>query len=102
MKLFGPSAKRYVWPKPKTAHQHSETVMAVSYCGDAFHQHVLGNWSGMCKVDEAIYMTIFKENPFLLAKDLRVEWRFTFQEDNNPNYTARATLQWFKTKNVNV
>ena len=52
------------------------------------------------KMDGAKYQAILEENLFQSARDLRLRRRFTFQQDND--HTARATLEWFKAKNVNV
>ena len=53
-------------------------------------------------MDGAKYRTIFEENPLESAKDLRLGQRFTFQQDNEPKHTARATMEWFRSKNMHV
>ena len=50
----------------------------------------------------AKYREILEGNLFQSSRDLRLEWRFTFQQDNDPKHTAKATLQWFKGKHLNV
>ena len=44
----------------------------------------------------------FEGNLFQSSRDLRLGRRFTFQQDNDPKHTAKATLEWFKVKHLNV
>ena len=53
-------------------------------------------------MDGAKYREILEENLFQSARDLGLGRRFTFQQDNDPKHTAKATLEWFKNKNLNV
>uniref|UniRef100_A0A4W5RAB2 Glyoxalase domain containing 4 n=1 Tax=Hucho hucho TaxID=62062 RepID=A0A4W5RAB2_9TELE len=39
---------------------------------------------------------------FVSSRDLRLGRRFTFQQDNDPKHTGKATLDWFKGKHLNV
>ena len=48
---------------------------------------------------EPKYRQILEEKS---AKDLRLWRRFTFQQDNDPKHTAKATLEWLQNKNVKV
>ena len=36
------------------------------------------------------------------AKDLRKGPTFTFQQDNDPKHTVRATMEWFRSKHIHV
>ena len=38
----------------------------------------------------------------LSSRDFRLGRRFAFQQDNDPKHTAKATLEWFKRKHLNV
>ncbi|MGH0128342.1 UNVERIFIED_CONTAM: hypothetical protein FKN15_055768 [Acipenser sinensis] len=53
-------------------------------------------------MDGAKYREILEGNLFQSFRDLRLGRQFTFQQDNDPNYTAKATLEWFKGKHLNV
>ncbi len=54
------------------------------------------------KVNGAKYRDIFNENLFHSAQDLRLGRRFTFQHDNDPKHTAKATQVWLRDNSVNV
>ena len=54
------------------------------------------------KMDGAKYRTILEENLLESAKDLRLGWSFTFQQDNEPKHTVRAIMEWFRSKNMHV
>lgn len=47
-------------------------------------------------------MGILEENLLEAAKDLSLGCRFTFQEDNDPKYTVRASMECFRSKNIHV
>ena len=53
-------------------------------------------------MDGAKYRDISEGNLFQSSRDLRLGRMFTFQQDNDPKHTAKATLNWFKGKHLNV
>ena len=51
-------------------------------------------------MDDAKYREILEGNLFQSTGDLRLGRRFTFQQDNSPKHTAKATLPSFKGKHL--
>ena len=46
------------------------------------------------KMNGAKYREILDENLLQSAQDLRLGRRFTFQQDKDPNHTAKTTQEW--------
>ena len=68
-------------------------VVAELCCGDV-------RIEGM--IDGAKYREILEGNLCQSSRYLRLGRGFTFQQDNGPKHTAKATLKWFKGKHLNV
>ena len=78
-------------------------VVTLSCCGDVFKSAGTGKLvriEGM--MDDAKYREILEGNLFQSPSDLRLGRRFTFQQDNDPKHTAKATLKLFKGIHLNV
>ena len=54
------------------------------------------------KKNGAKYREILDENLLQSAQDLRLERRFTFQQDNDAKHTAKTTQEWLQDKSLNV
>ena len=54
------------------------------------------------KMDGAKYRRILEENLLHSARKLKLGWKFTFQHDNDLKHTAKAILEWFRNKKINV
>ena len=50
------------------------------------------------KMDGATYRKIPEENLLPSARKLKLGRKFTFQLDNDPKHTAKATLEWLRKK----
>ena len=53
-------------------------------------------------MDGAKYREILEGNLFQSSRDLILGQRFTIQQDNDPKQTAKATLEWFNGKHLNM
>ena len=77
-------------------------VVAASCYGDDFQ------WQGQTLVriertyNGAKYRQILEENLLQSAKDLRLQRRFAFQQDNDPKHSAKAIRERLQNKNVKV
>ena len=54
------------------------------------------------KMDSAKFQQILEESLQPSARKLKMGRWFTFQHDNDPKNTTKATIQWLKDKKVNV
>lgn len=58
----------------------------------------------MLRVDRmkggAKYCLILLNSLLEAAKDLRLGWMFIFKQDSNTKYTARITMEWFRSKPI--
>lgn len=107
--LFGHKGKCYLWQQPNTSHHPKSTVPTVKHGGGSI---MLWGYFAAAgpgklvriegKMDGAKCRDILGQNLFKSACDLRLGWRFTFQQDNNPKHTAEATLEWLKEKKLYV
>lgn len=95
--------------KPITAHYPEHTIPIMKHCGDiimlcgcVFLQWGQGNWSVYEIMDGVIYQPILKENLLQFSKDLRLGWKFTFQQGNTAKHTARAKMERFRSKHINA
>ena len=47
------------------------------------------------EIDGEKYRKIQEENLLSSARKLKLGRKFTFQHDNDPKHTAKATMEWF-------
>ena len=92
-----------------TPHHPENTIPTVKQSGGSIMLWVCFSSAGTGKLvriegmmDDAKYREILEGNLFHSSRDLRLGRRLTFQQGNNPKHTAKATLEWFKGKHLNV
>uniref|UniRef100_A0A3P8TY65 Transposase Tc1-like domain-containing protein n=1 Tax=Amphiprion percula TaxID=161767 RepID=A0A3P8TY65_AMPPE len=108
IELFGVNSKRYVWRKPRTAHHLPNTIPTVKRGGSimlwgCFSAAGTGRLVAIeGKMNAVKYRDILEENLFLSPLDLRLDQRFTFQQDNDPKHTAKITKEWLRNNSVTI
>ena len=109
IELFGHQGKRYVWHKPNKSHHPKNTIPTVKHGGGSIMLCGCLSAAGTGKLVRAEgkmggakYRDILEQTLHHSVCGLRLGRRFTFQQDNDPKHTAKATLEWFKGKHVNV
>ena len=102
IEIFGPNAKRHVWRKPGTIPmlKHGGGRIMLWGCFSVAGTGRLIKDEG--KMNGAKYREILDENLLQSAQDLRLEQRFTFQQDNDPKHTANTMQEWHWNKCVYV
>ena len=100
IELFGHQGKCYVWRKPNTSHHPENTIPTVKHDGGSIMLWGCFSSVGIEKLvriegmmDGAKYREILEGSLFQSSIDLRLGRRFTFQPDNDPKHTAKATLE---------
>lgn len=99
IELFSHQRKRYVWRKPNTLHHPKNTIPIVKHggfsimlwgcfsaAGTGKHVRVEGKTDGDGR-------DILEQNLHHFVRDWRLGQGFTFQQDNDPKHTAKATLE---------
>ena len=92
----------------QTAHNSKNTVPTVKHggsimlwgCFSSAGTGALVKIDG--KMDGAKYRKILEENLLPSARKLKLGRKFTFQHDNDPKHTAKATRGWLRNKKINV
>ena len=109
MELFGRNAKCDVWHITNTAQHPKNTIPTVKHGGGSimlWRCFSSGGTGALVriegKMDGAKYRKIREKNLLPSARKKKLGWEFTFQHDNDPNHTAKATLEWIRNKNINV
>uniref|UniRef100_A0AAZ3RR21 Transposase Tc1-like domain-containing protein n=1 Tax=Oncorhynchus tshawytscha TaxID=74940 RepID=A0AAZ3RR21_ONCTS len=105
MELFGHQGKRYVWCRPNTSHQPENTIPTVKHGGGSIMLWGCFSSAGtgkLVRIEGMMDGAKYREILFQSSRDLRLGRRFTFQQDNDPKHTAKATHEWFKGKHLFV
>ena len=99
IELFGLNAKRHIWRKPCTIptvkHGGGRIMLwgCFSVAGTGRLVRIKAKMNGAKILDENLLQS---------TQDLRLGWKFTFQQDSNPKYTVRKTQEWLRDKSLNV
>ena len=76
-------------------------VVAASCFGGVFQWQGLGHWSVLREAGRS-NRDILNKNLVHSAQDVRLGRRFTFQQDNVPQHTAKTAREWLRDNSVTV
>ena len=98
---FDLNSKLHVWRKPATIPmvKHGGGSIMLWGCFSVAGPGGLVRIEG--KINGAKYREILNENLLQSAQDLRLGRRLIFQQENDPNYTAKTTQEWLRDKSLN-
>jgi hypothetical protein len=108
-KVLWSDETKIVWRKPNHSYHPENTIPTVKHGGGSIMLWACFSLAATGKLvriegmmHSAKYREILEGNLFQSSRDLKLGRRFTFQQVNDPKHTAKATLEWFKRKHLNV
>lgn len=87
------------WQKTSTTHYPEHTIPIMKHgggsiiCGDVFSWQGQGSYIEINEKWMELNRIILKDKMLEAAKDLRLKWRLTFEQDNGPKHTTRPTME---------
>uniref|UniRef100_A0A3B3QQY6 Transposase Tc1-like domain-containing protein n=1 Tax=Paramormyrops kingsleyae TaxID=1676925 RepID=A0A3B3QQY6_9TELE len=109
IELLGVNARCHVWRKPGSAHHQANTIPTVKHGAGSIMLWGCFSAAGTGrrvriegKMTAAMYRDILDENLLQSALDLRLGRRFIFQQDNDPQHTAKISKECLQDNSVNV
>ena len=92
IQLIGLNAKCHVWRKPGT-------IPTVKHGGGSI---MLWGCFSVAGTGRLVRIEGQRDSWWKPAQDLRLGWRFTFQQDNDPKHTDKTTQEWLRDKSLNI
>ena len=89
--MSGANPTSFITPRTPSPVKHGGGSIMLWGCFSSAGTGKLVKIEGM--MDGAKYREVLEGNLLQSSRDLRLGWRFTFQQDNNPKHTAKATLK---------